>query len=147
LFGSPTSPFTDKDRSQSGRSAKPAVYHADGVVAGTKIVVHGPTPTVLSADYSARGSLPVSTRAAVFNVDGTRVYAFDAPAGTENGELRSYDVTLRLNPSTQTFAQVGTGAALSPGSGTGAIAMTLTPDGGNVVVAGIAGVFVQPSLP
>lgn len=147
LFGSPTSPFTDKDRSQSARSAKPAVYHADGVVAGTKIVIHGPTPTVLSTDFSARGSLPVSTRASVFNLDGTRVYAFDAPAGTENGELRSYDVTPRLNPSTQTFAQVGTAVPLSPGSGTGAIAMTMTPDGGNVFVVGTAGVFVQSSPP
>jgi len=145
LFASPSSPFTDKDRSQSGRSAKPAVWEADGVVAGTKIVVHGPIPTVVSADYSARGSLPVVTRATVFNTDGTRVYAFDAPAGTENGELRAYDVTARLNPSTQTYAPIGTGVPLSPGSGTGVIAMTLTPDGGNVFIVGTAGVFVQPS--
>jgi hypothetical protein len=145
LFASPTSQFSDKDRSQSGRSAKPAVYHADGVVAGTKIVVHGATPVVVSADYSARGSLPTSTRSAVFNVDGTRLFTFDAPAGTENGELRSYDVTTRLNPSTQMYPPVGTAVPLSPGSGTGVIAMTLTPDGGNVFIVGTAGVFVQPS--
>jgi hypothetical protein len=148
LFGNANSPFTDKDRSQSGRSAKPAVYHTNGgVVSGTRIVIHGPTPTVLDAGYLASGSLPVSTRASVFNVDGTRVYTFDAPAGTENGELRSYDVTVRLNPTTQTFPQIGTGVALSPGSGTGVIAMALTPDGGNVFIVGTAGVFVQPSLP
>jgi hypothetical protein len=145
LFGSPSSPFTDKDRSQAGRSAKPAVWEADGVVSGTKIVIHGPTPVVLSADYSARGSLPTSTRATVFNLDGTRVFTFDAPAGTESGELRSYDVTPRFNPSSQTYQPIGTAVPLSPGSGTGVIAMTLTPDGGNLFVVGTAGVFVQPS--
>ena len=31
------------------------------------------------------------------------------------------------------------------GSGTGAIAMTLTPDGGALVIAGVSGVYVQPT--
>jgi hypothetical protein len=145
LFASPSSPFTDKDRSQSARSAKPAVYHADGVVSGTKMVIHSATPVVVSADYSARGSLPVSTRASVFKADGTLVYAFDAPVGTGNGALLVYDVTPRLNPTTQTYSPTGNGVPMSPGSGTGAIAMTRTPDGGTLFIVGVAGVFVQPA--
>jgi len=34
---------------------------------------------------------------------------------------------------------------MTPGNGTGAIAMTITPDGGAVFVAGVFGVFVQPT--
>ena len=147
LFASPSSPFTDKDRSQSARSAKPAIYHADGVVSGTKFVIHGATPVVVSADYSARGSLPASTRASVFNPAGTLVYAFDAPAGSENGELRVYDVTPRLNPTTQMYVPGGNAVPMSPGSGTGAIAMTRTPDGGTLFIVGVAGVYVQPAPP
>jgi len=145
LFASPSSPFTHKDRSQLGRSAKPAIYNANGVVSGTKFVIHSASPVVVSADYSARGSLPESTRATVFDPTGTLVYAFDAPAGTENGELRVYDVTARLNPSTQTYAPVGNGIPMSPGSGTGVVAMTRTPDGGTLFIVGVAGVFVQPA--
>lgn len=74
---------------------------------------------------------------------GTRVHTFDASAGTESGELRSYDVTARLNPSTQMYSPIGAGVPLSPGSGTGVSAMT--PDGGNVFVVGTAAVFVQTS--
>ncbi|MEP7243767.1 MAG: hypothetical protein ABI885_08775 [Gammaproteobacteria bacterium] len=75
------------------------------------------------------------------------MHTFDAAAGTQNGELRSYDVTTKLFPTDQIFLQVGTGIPLSPGTGTGAIAMAITPDGGTVFVAGTSGVFVQPSPP
>jgi hypothetical protein len=34
---------------------------------------------------------------------------------------------------------------MTPGNGTGAIAMTITPDGGTVFVAGVSGVYVQPA--
>lgn len=144
LFGSPRSTFSDKDRSQVARSAKPAVYYADSTVLRTRIVIHGPTPVVLGPDYSVRGLLPASTRASVFNEDGTRLYAFDAPEGTQNGELRSYDVSVMLNSSTA-YPPVGTAVPMSPGSGTGALAMTTTPDGETVFVVGTSGVFVQPS--
>lgn len=36
------------------------------------------------------------------------------------------------------------GTAMTPGNGTGAIAMTITPDGGTVFVAGVSGIYVRP---
>jgi hypothetical protein len=75
------------------------------------------------------------------------VYTFDAPAGTESGELRSYTVTARLFPTDQIYPQTGAGIPMSPGSGTAAIAMAITPDGGTLFVVGTSGVFVQPSPP
>lgn len=145
LFVSPSSPFTDRDRSRLPRSAKPAVYHADGVVAGTKIVIHSDTPVVVSADYSARGSLPSSIRSSIFSPDGTRICAFDGTEGSDSGQLRTYDVTQQLNPTTQVYQPIGSAVSMSPGSGTGAIAMTRTPDGGTLFIVGTAGVFVQPA--
>ncbi|MFL6603638.1 MAG: hypothetical protein ACJ8R9_20245 [Steroidobacteraceae bacterium] len=144
-FGSPSSPFTDKDRSRLPRSSKPAVNNIPGTLAGTRIVVNGPSTVVLGGDFSARGLLPDSTRAAVFKPDAMRVYTFDAPPGTESGELRTFDVSVRLVPSTQFFTQVGTGIPMSPGAGSGALAMTISPDGGTLFVAGVSGVLVQPA--
>lgn len=144
LFGNPRSRFSDRDRSQGRRSAKPAVHFTDSTVLTTRVVIHGPTPVVLGPDYSVRGLLPSSTRASVFNKSGTRLYAFDAPEGTENGELRSYDVSVSLNDSTE-YPPVGTPVPMSPGTGTGAIVMTTTPDGETVFIVGTSRVIVQPS--
>jgi hypothetical protein len=147
LFGSLRSSFTDKDRSQLPRSAKPAVNVIPGAVAGTRIVVNGNPTVVVGADYEARGTLPGTPRAAVFKPDGLIVYTFDAPAGTDNGELRSYGLWNGSTPPPDTeFPQVGSGAIpMSLASGTGAIAMTITPDGGTLFVVGTSGVFVQPA--
>lgn len=144
LFENRGDGYADRDRSQGRRSAKPAVHYTDSAVLTTRIIIHGPTPVVLGPDYSVRGLLPASTRASVFNKAGTRLYAFDAPEGTQSGELRSYDVSVRLDPSTE-YPPVGTPVPMSPGSGTGAIAMTATPDGETVFIVGTSGVFVQPS--
>lgn len=146
LFGSLRSPFTDKDRSQSPRSAKPAVNHIPNTVNNTRIVVNGPSTTVVDAGYEARGLLPDTTRASVFKPDASLVYTFDAPAGTESGALRTYSVAVKLNPD-QLYPEVGTAVPMTPGSGTGAIAMAITPDGGTVFVVGTSGVFVQPASP
>jgi hypothetical protein len=142
LYGFRGAAFSDKDRSQAGRSARPAVHFTDSTVLTTRVVIHGPRPVVLGADYSVRGLLPSSTRASVFNKAGTRLYAFDAPAGAQSGELRSYDVSVRLNASTE-YLPVGTAVPMSPG--TGAIVMATTPDGETVFIVGTSGVFVQPS--
>jgi len=144
LFGSLRSTFTDKDRSQLPRSARPAVNHRLAV-SGTRIVVNGAPTSVLGADYEGRGSLPETTLAAVFKPDASTVYAFDAPAGSQNGALLSYDVNTRLNPPDQMYLPAGAGIPMSPGSGTGAIAMDITHDGGTVFVVGTSGVYVQPA--
>ena len=146
-FGIPSSRVTDKDRSQFPRSAKPAVNHRAGVVSGTRMVVNGSPTVVLDAAYSPRGVLPDTTRAAVFKPDASRVYTFDAAAGTEDGQLRSYNVGIRLTLPDQMYPAVGTPIPMSLGSGTGAIAMTITPDGGTVFVVGTSAIYVQPSPP
>jgi 3-hydroxy-3-methylglutaryl CoA synthase len=44
----------------------------------------------------------------------------------------------------ETVPAIDAGTPMTPGNGTGAIAMTITPDGGTVFVAGVSGVYVQP---
>lgn len=146
-FGSPSSPFTDKDRSQGPRSSRTVVNNIPGTLAGTRIIVNGASTTVIGGDFSSRGMLPDTTRSAAIKPDATRVYTFDAPAGTDSGQLRSYDISTRLL-TTQTYTPIiGVGIPMSPGAGTGAVVMAITPDGGTLFVAGTSGVFVQPTPP
>ena len=106
-------------------------------------MLNGATTVVVDQDYSTLGRLPDTTRAAVVKPDASRVYTFDAPAGSESGELRTFDLT---SPTVDgRFQQIGAGVPMSPGSGTGAIEMVITPDGGTIFVVGIAGVWVQPA--
>jgi hypothetical protein len=130
----------DRDRSQSPRSARPALDRA-----GTRVVLNGPETSVLDPDqrFAGLGKLPETTRAVVVKPDASRVYTFDAPLDSDSGELRTFDLTLpTVNGMVQ---QVGTGIPMSPGSGTGAVAMAITPDGGTIFVVGTNGVWVQPS--
>lgn len=144
-FGSPTSPYTDKDRSQAPRSARVAVNSLIGQADSIRIIVNGPATIVAGGDFASRGLLPDTTRAAAMKPDASRAYIFVAATGSDSGELRSYDIGARLSSSTQSYAQVGGGVAMSPGAGTGAVAMAITPDGGTLFVAGVAGVYVQPA--
>jgi len=105
--------------------------------------VNGPSTVLLRGDLAAHGQLPDDTRAAAIKPDASRAYTFVAAAGSDGGELRSYDINFNLR-STEFFPQVGTGIPMNPGAGTGAVAMAITPDGGTVFVTGVAGVFVQP---
>ena len=143
-FGSPPSAYSDKDRSQAPRSARVAVNSIAGKVDGNRFIVNGPSTVVIGGDLSARGLLPDTTRAAAIKPDASRAYTFVAAAGSDGGELRSYDISVRPNLNTQLYTQIGTGVPMSPGAGTGAIAMTITPDGGTVFVTGVSGVYVQP---
>ncbi len=144
-FGSPSSPYTDKDRTQGPRSARLAVNNLAGKVDGTRIIVNGLSTIVVGGDFSARGLLPDATRAAAIKPDASRAYAFVAADGGGSGELRSYDISVRPVLPTDFYAQTGAGFPMSPGAGTGAVAMTITADGSTVFVTGVAGVFVQPA--
>ena len=56
----------------------------------------------------------------------------------------TFDLTTSLTGDAQ-YSPLGAGIPMTPGNGTGAIAMTITPDGGAVFVAGVSGVYVQPA--
>jgi len=143
-FGAPASAFTDKDRSKGWRSARVAVNQIAGEVDGLRVIVNGAATILLRGDLDAHGLLPEETRAAAIKSDASRAYVFVAANGAESGELRSFDISVDRRR-TESFPQVGNGIALSVGAGTGAIAMTLTPDDGTVFVTGVNGVFVQPT--
>jgi hypothetical protein len=99
---------------------------------------------VLDRAYGPRGSLPSTTRAVAVKPDASRAYTFDAPNGADAGALLTFDLTTSLTGDAQ-YAPLDAGIAMTPGNGTGAIAMTLTPDGGTVFVAGVSGIYVQPA--
>jgi hypothetical protein len=138
FLGFRSATYTDRDRSQLPRSARPALDRA-----GTRIVLNGPSTVVLDRAYGPRGTLPNTTRAVAVKPDASRAYTFDAPNGSEAGVLLTFDLTTALTGDAQ-YSPLDAGFPMTPGSGTGAIAMTITPDGGTVFVAGVSGVYVQP---
>jgi hypothetical protein len=94
----------------------------------------------------AIGLLPDTTRAAALSPDGTVAYVLDEPSGAASGVLETYHLSSRSsnNPNSY-FTQTGSGIPMSLDGGTGAIAMTMTPDGGTLVIAGVSGIYVQPT--
>jgi len=138
FLGFRSATYTDRDRSQAPRSAKPALD-----LAGKRIVLNGPSTVVLDRAYGPRGTLPNTTRAVAVKPDASRAYTFDAPNGSDAGTLLTFDLTTSLTGDAQ-YSPLNAGVPMAPGNGTGAIAMTITPDGGTVFVAGVSGVYVQP---
>lgn len=139
FLGFRSATYTDRDRSLFPRSAKPALDRA-----GSRIVLNGPSTVVLDRAYGPRGTLPNTTRAVAVKPDASRAYTFDAPSGSDAGMFLTFDLTTPLAGDAQ-YAPVGAGLPMTPGNGTGAIAMTITPDGGTVFVVGVSGIFVQPA--
>jgi len=133
-----SSTYTDRDRSQFPRSAKPALDRT-----GSRIVLNGPSTVVLDRAYGPRGTLPNTSRAVVLKPDASRAYTFDAPNGSDAGTFLTFDLTTSLTGDAQ-YSPLDDGIPMTPGNGTGAIAMTITPDGGTVFVAGVSGIYVQP---
>jgi hypothetical protein len=138
FLGFRSATYTDRDRSQFTRSARPALDRA-----GKRIVLNGPSTVVLDRAYGPRGILPDTTRAVAVKPDASRAYTFDAPNGSDAGVFLTFDLTTALTGDAQ-YTPLGAGIPMTPGNGTGAIAMTITPDGGTVFVAGVSGVYVQP---
>ena len=138
FLGFRSATYTDRDRSQLPRSARPALDRT-----GSRIVLNGPSTVVLDRAYGPRGTLPNTTRAVVLKPDASRAYTFDAPNGSDAGTFLTFDLTTSLTGDRQ-YSPLDAGIAMTPGNGTGAIAMTITPDGGTVFVAGVSGIYVQP---
>ena len=138
FLGFRSATYTDRDRSQFARSAKPALDRT-----GSRIVLNGPSTVVLDRAYGPRGTLPSTTRAVVLKPDGSRAYTFDATNGSDAGAFLSFDLTTSLTGDAQ-YSPLDAGIPMTPGNGAGAIAMTITPDGSTVFVAGVSGVYVQP---
>lgn len=139
FLGFRSATYTDRDRSQFPRSARPALDRD-----GRRIVLNGPSTVVLDRAYGPRGTLPSTTRAVALKPDGSRAYTFDAPSGSDAGMFLTFDLTTSLTGDAQ-YAPLNAGTAMTPGNGTGAIAMTITPEGGTVFVAGVSGLYVQPA--
>lgn len=138
FLGFRSATYTDRDRSQFARSARPALDRE-----GKRIVLNGPSTVVLDRAYGPRGTLPNTTRAVAVKPDASRAYTFDAATGSDAGMFLTFDLTTSLTGDAQ-YSPLDAGIAMTPGNGTGAIAMTITPDGGTVFVAGVSGVYVQP---
>ena len=139
FLGFRSATYTDRDRSQFPRSARPALDRE-----GRRIVLNGPSTVVLDRAYGPRGTLPNTTRAVAVKPDASRAYTFDAPNGSDAGMFLAFDLTTSLTGTAQ-YSPLSAGIPMTPGNGTGAIAMTITPDGGTVFVAGVSGVYVQPT--
>jgi hypothetical protein len=139
FLGFRSATYTDRDRSQFPRSARAALDRE-----GRRIVLNGPSTVVLDRAYGPRGTLPNTTRAVSVKPDASRAYTFDAPNGSDAGMFLTFDLTTSLTGDAQ-YSPLGAGIPMTPGNGTGAIAMTITPDGGAVFVAGVSGVYVQPA--
>jgi hypothetical protein len=138
FLGFRSATYTDRDRSQLPRSAKPALDRE-----GKRIVLNGPSTVVLDRAYGPRGTLPSTTRAVAVKPDASRAFTFDAPNGSDAGMFLTFDLTTSLTGDAQ-YPPIDAGIPMTPGNGTGAIAMTISPDGGTVFVAGVSGVYVQP---
>ena len=108
------------------------------------MVLNGPSTVVLDRAYGPRGTLPNTTRAVAVKPDASRAYTFDAPNGSDAGTFLTFDLTTSLTGDAQ-YSPLDTGIPMTPGNGTGAIAMTIAPDGRTVFVAGVSGVYVQPA--
>jgi hypothetical protein len=110
---------------------------------GSRIVLN--KTRVYDGSYTHLGDLPATTDVVVLSPDGTRAYAYDSP-----DTLRTYD--LASPPVAGVFQEIGSGITLAadpgrrPASYTEQeVAMTLTPDGGTVFIAGNQFVVVQPT--
>jgi hypothetical protein len=103
---------------------------------------------VYDGQYNPLGDLPTSTDAVVLSPDGTRAYAFD-----HSGTMKTYDLTGALvagiypQLSATTLAgDPGPASTITPALYSNAVvAMTITPDGRTVFIAGSKGVVVQPA--
>jgi hypothetical protein len=84
---------------------------------------------------TTRGDLPAGLSAFVISPDGATAYAYFAAGG---GTVRKYDLT---NPGV--FPQTASVAAASPG--TFFNAMTISPDGGWLFLAGNERVIILPA--
>jgi hypothetical protein len=77
--------------------------------------------------------------AAVLSPDGTRLYYYDGPTGV----LHTLDVHTPP-PSGSAFAEIGSGVQVADSPGIGPT-MVITPDGGNLILAGTLHLIVLPA--
>jgi hypothetical protein len=106
---------------------------------GSKVLVlltAAPRYSVISLPSTILGDLPAFD-AGVVSPDGTRAYTYIAGTTT----VHAYDLTAATVGGA--FPEIGSGLVLADSPGVGP-AMTITPDGGTLIVAGSINVIVTP---
>lgn len=104
----------------------------------TRIILNG--TNVYDGSFNFLGTLPSTTLAVAISPDGTRAYTYDSVAT----QVLSFDLT--VNAAGGAFPQVGTGTTLAGDPGAG-VQMVISPDGGDLFLAGTTQIVVQPTPP
>lgn len=111
---------------------------------GDRIVLTGDTGCeVFDSNFKLLGTIPYLTPLAIIvRPDGTRAYVLDM-----SGVLHSFDLT--ANVAGGSYPEVGTGVTIGTlgETDTGKLHMAISPDGGTLYLAGVAGIVIQPSPP
>jgi hypothetical protein len=93
---------------------------------------------VYNNGYGFLGYLPTTTIALVLSPDASRAYTYD---GTQ---IHVFDLTAAVDVNTLMFPEIGTGTAVSSPGGTD-VKMAISPDGGNLFLAGTSQIVVLPT--
>ncbi|HEX9250106.1 MAG TPA: hypothetical protein VF856_11435, partial [Gemmatimonadaceae bacterium] len=140
VYSASTSTFSPTNVTTLFNFPRPAVDRS-----ATRVLIGGPSNTavVYDANFQKLGNLPGPNTVVALSPGGSKAYTYLQNTTV----LHTYNLNGTLTPAdpdTGLFPEIGTGTSLPSNPGSNPV-MTVSPDGGNLFIAGDAGIVVVPA--
>jgi len=140
VYSASTSTFSPTNVTTLFNFPRPAVDRS-----ATRVLIGGPSNTavVYDANFQKLGNLPGPNTVVALSPGGSKAYTYLQNTTV----LHTYNLNGTLTPAdpdTGLFPEIGTGTSLPSNPGLNPV-MTVSPDGGNLFIAGDAGIVVVPA--